>query len=259
MADALKTIIVEDELRGRNALKSLLAHFQDMVNLVGEAANVEEAKDLIARHDPDLVLLDIEMPYKNGFDLLNEVPNRNFDVIFTTAYNNYAIQAIKFSALDYLLKPIDMEELGNSIRKAFLKFQNRDKQEGQTQIENLLNNLKAISNQNYKLSLPTSEGILFISLDQIIRCESDANYTRFFLVNEKPILVSRTLKEYEELLQNYNFCRVHHSNLINLKYIKKYIKGEGGIVVMNDGAEVEVSRRKKEAFLKSLENLSTII
>jgi two-component system LytT family response regulator len=259
MAEPLKTIIVEDEIRGRNALKSLLTHFPDLVNLVGEAGNVDEAIEVIAKTDPDLVLLDIEMPYKNGFDLLNEVPKRNFDVIFTTAYNNYAIQAIKFSALDYLLKPIDMEELSASLHKAVLKRQNKDKQEGQIQIENLLNNLKAINNQNYKLSLPTSEGILFISLDQIIRCESDANYTRFFLVNEKPILVSRTLKEYEELLQNYNFCRVHHSNLINLRFIKKYVKGEGGIAVMLDGAEVEVSRRKKEAFLKSLENLSTII
>lgn len=258
MAKELKTIIVEDEARGRNALKAMLSHVSD-VKLIGEASNVDEAIKLIDGSEPDLVLLDIEMPFKNGFDLLAAIPNRRFDVIFTTAYDSYAIKAFKFSAIDYLLKPIDPEELKSAIEKTATKRQN-DIHQPQLQINNLLENLKSMNKQNFKLSLPTFEGSLFIPIDDIIRCESDANYTRFHIRNEqKPIMVSKTLKDYDELLTDYGFCRVHHSHLINLKFIKKYIKGEGGIVVMLDGAEVEVSRRKKEVFQKSLEKFASII
>lgn len=256
MAKELKTIIVEDELPGRNALKALLMA-NTSVNLIGEASNVDEAKALIESSEPDLVLLDIEMPYKNGFDLLAELPNRKFDVIFTTAYDTYAIKAIKFSAMDYLLKPIDPEELTVAIEKTIGKRSKND-YKPQNQINNLLENLRTINLQNLKLSLPTTDGSLFISIDEIIRFESDASYTRFFILNEqKPILVSKTLKEFDDLLQDYGFCRVHHSRVINLRYIKKYIKGEGGIAVMIDGAEVEISRRKKESFLKMLENFAS--
>ncbi len=258
MGKELKTIIVEDEARGRNALKAMLNHISD-VKLIGEASNVDEGIALIENGDPDLVLLDIEMPFKNGFDLLAAIPNRKFDVIFTTAYDSYAIRAFKFSAIDYLLKPIDPEELKCAIEKTATKRQN-DIHQPQLQINNLLENLKSMNKQNFKLSLPTFEGSLFIPIDDIIRCESDANYTRFHIRNEtKPIMVSKTLKDYDELLTDYGFCRVHHSHLINLKFIKKYIKGEGGIVVMLDGSEVEVSRRKKEVFQKSLEKFASII
>ena len=258
MGKELKTIIVEDEARGRNALKAMLNPILD-VKFMGEAANVDEAIKLIDLSEPDLVLLDIEMPFKNGFDLLAAIPNRKFDVIFTTAYDSYAIKAFKFSAIDYLLKPIDPEDLKSAIEKTIAKRQNNIHQP-QLQINNLLENLKSINKQNFKLSLPTFEGSLFIPIDDIIRCESDANYTRFHIKNEpKPVMVSKTLKEYDELLTDYGFCRVHHSHLINLKFIKKYIKGEGGIVVMLDGAEVEVSRRKKEVFQKSLEKFASII
>ena len=253
----LKTIIVEDESRGRNALKAMLSQMKS-VQLVAEAANVDEAIEYIKSLSPDLVLLDIEMPFKNGFDLLAALPNRTFDVIFTTAYDSYAIKAIKFSAIDYLLKPIDPEELSNAIEKTAEKREIAMHQP-QLQINNLLE-IRTINKQNFKLSLPTSEGAIFIPIDEIVRCESDTNYTRFFIQTEaRPILVSKTLKDYEELLTDYGFCRVHHSHLINLKFIKKYIKGEGGIVVMIDGAEVEVSRRKKEVFQKSLEKYASII
>ncbi|MDP1725840.1 MAG: LytTR family DNA-binding domain-containing protein [Bacteroidota bacterium] len=256
MANELKTIIVEDELRGRNALKALLMA-NTSVKFIGEASNVDEAKVLIENSEPDLVLLDIEMPYKNGFDLLAELPNRKFDVIFTTAYDTYAIKAIKFSAMDYLLKPIDPEELFVAIEKTIEKRSKNDYRP-QNQIDNLLENLRTINLQNLKLSLPTSDGSLFFSIDEIIRFESDANYTRFFILNEqKPILVSKNLKDFDDLLQDYGFCRVHHSRVINLRYIKKYIKGDGGIAVMVDGSEVEISRRKKEIFLKMLENFAS--
>jgi two-component system, LytTR family, response regulator len=258
MANKLRVIIVEDESRGRNALKALLAQIKT-IELIGEASNVDEAISLIKKTPPDLVLLDIEMPFKNGFDLLAELPERTFDVIFTTAYDSYAIKAIKFSAIDYLLKPIDSDELIYAINKTIEKRQKSEHQP-QLQINNLLENLKSINKQNYKLSLPTFEGAFFIPIEEIIRCESDANYTRFHLRNEeKSILVSKTLKEYDELLIDYGFCRVHHSHLINLKYIKKYIKGEGGVVVMVDGTEVEISRRKKEIFQKSLDKFASII
>lgn len=258
MGKGLKTIIVEDESRGRNALRALLSQI-DGVQLKGEASNVDDAIVMIEAEEPDLVLLDIEMPFKNGFDLLAALPKRTFDVIFTTAYDSYAIKAFKFSAIDYLLKPIDPEELKAAIEKTAAKRENEVHQP-QLQINNLLENLKSMNKQNFKLSLPTFEGSLFVPIDDIIRCESDANYTRFHIKSEvKPILVSKTLKDYDELLTEYGFCRVHHSHLINLKFIKKYIKGEGGIVVMLDGAEVEVSRRKKEVFQKSLEKFASII
>lgn len=254
----IKAILVEDEVRGRNTLRALLSR-NPLVQLAGEASNADEAIALINETDPDLVLLDIEMPGKSGLDLLAAIPGRRFDVIFTTAFDSYAIKAIKFSAIDYLLKPIDPEELDAAIAKLIEKRENY-LHDPQQEIKNLLENLKSFNKRNIKLSLPTSDGSLFIPVEDIIRCESDANYTRFFLKNEsRPILVSRTLKEYEELLKEYEFCRVHHSHLINLRFIKKYMKGEGGVVVMTDGAEVEVSRRKKETFQQALERFAGII
>lgn len=258
MDHKIKTLIVEDETKGRNVLKALLSEIQ-VVNLIGESPDVEDALSKIQLHNPDLVLLDIEMPYKNGFDLLESIPNRTFDVIFTTAYDSYAIKAIKFSAIDYLLKPIDGEELKIAIEKTAEK-RKKILYQPQLQINNLLENLKAINKHNFKLSLPTSTGAIYIPVDEIIRCESDTNYTKFFFKNEdRPTLVSKTLKDYEVLLTDFGFCRVHHSHLINLKFIKKYIKGEGGTVIMLDDTEVEVSRRKKEIFQKALEKYTSIL
>ena len=258
MNNLLKTLIVEDEARGRKALKAMISEINE-VTLIGESPDVEDAIIKIQIHNPDLILLDIEMPYKNGFDLLAALPNRSFDVIFTTAYDSYALKAIKCSAIDYLLKPIDPEELKLAIYKTIEK-RRKTQYQSHLQMNNLLDNLKAINKQNFKLSLPNANGSVFVPINEIIRCESDANYTRFFLENEtKAILVSKTLKDYDELLTDFGFCRVHHSHLINLKFIKKYIRGEGGIVVMVDGTEVEVSRRKREVFQKALERFATIL
>jgi two-component system LytT family response regulator len=258
MDNKIKTLIVEDEAKGRNVLKALLNEIPE-VNLIGESPDVEDAILKIELHNPDLVLLDIEMPFKNGFDLLASIPKRTFDVIFTTAYDSYAIKAIKFSAIDYLLKPIDQEELKIAIEKTAEK-RKKVQHEPQSQINNLLENLKAINKHNFKLSLPTSTGAIYIPVDEIIRCESDTNYTKFYFKNEeRPTLVSKTLKDYEELLTDFGFCRVHHSHLINLKFIKQYIKGDGGTIIMFDETEVEVSRRKKEIFQKALEKFTTIL
>lgn len=252
MGNVLKTIIVEDEAGGRNSLRAILKSIDEVV-LVGEASNADEAKILIADESPDLVLLDIEMPFKNGFDLLSEISTRTFEVIFTTAYESYAIKAIKFSALDYLLKPIDSEELKVAVLRACMKRMEKTYRP-QEQIDNLLGNLKLINKQNFKLCLPTAEGSLFVPIDDIIRCESDTNYTRFFFNGGlKPILVAKTLKEFEDFLVDFGFCRVHNSHLINLKFIRRYVKGDGGVVVMADGSQVEISRRKKEIFQKALD------
>lgn len=258
MLKELKTIIVEDELGGRNTLKALLLATPG-VNLVGEAANVDDAIKLIELKSPHLVLLDIEMPYKNGFDLLTALPNHNFEVIFTTAYDSYAIKAIKFSAIDYLLKPIDPDELAVAIEKTMRKFE-LTQYKPQNQINNLLENLRSLNKYNLKLSLPTLDGVVFVQVDEIVRCFSDANYTSFSITTEqKPVVVAKSLKDYEELLQDYGFCRVHHSHLINLKYVKRYIKGDGGTAVMSDGVEVEISRRKKELFQKMMEKVASIV
>jgi two-component system LytT family response regulator len=258
MNNLLKTLIVEDETRGRKALKAMLSDINEVV-LVGESPDVEDAIIKIQIHNPDLILLDIEMPSKNGFDLLAAMPNRSFDVIFTTAYDSYALKAIKCSAIDYLLKPIHPEELKLAIKKTIEK-RKQIQHQSNLQMNNLLDNLKTINKQSFKLSLPNASGSVFVAINEIIRCESDANYTRFFLEKDaKVMLVSKTLKDYDELLTDFGFCRVHHSHLINLKFIKKYIRGEGGTVVMLDGTEVEVSRRKREAFQKALENYTTIL
>lgn len=248
----IKAIIIEDEQRGRNVLAKMLDTFDDKVVLLGMAENAEMGKQLIANLKPDLVFLDIEMPHKNGFDLLAETQNRKFEVIFTTAYNQYAIKAFKFSAIDYLLKPVDLDELENAIDKAIERINGHRKGDNTLGIDVLLQNIKNLSSNNNKIALPTLDGLVFVSIKDIIRCESDANYTKFFILNEKPLIISKTLKEFEELLELHDFVRVHHSHLINILHVKRYIKGEGGIVIMVDNSEVEVSRRKKESFLEKL-------
>ncbi len=248
----IKAIIIEDELRGRNALAKMLDAFDDKLVLLGMAENADMGKQLIADLKPDLVFLDIEMPYKNGFDLLAETQGKKFEVIFTTAYNQYAIKAFKFSAIDYLLKPIDLDELERAIDKAIERMNSQKKSDNNAGIDVLLQNIKNLSSNSNKIALPTLDGLVFVPIKDIIRCESDANYTQFFILNEKPLVISKTLKEFEDMLETHDFVRVHHSHLINMLHIKRYIKGEGGIIVMVDNSEVEVSRRKKELFLEKL-------
>lgn len=248
----IKAIIIEDELRGRNALAKMLDTFDDKLVLLGMAENAETGKQLIADLKPDLVFLDIEMPHKNGFDLLAETQGKKFEVIFTTAYNQYAIKAFKFSAIDYLLKPIDLDELERAIDKAIERMNSHKRNDANLGIDVLLQNIKNLSSNGNKIALPTLDGLVFVPIKDIIRCESDANYTQFFILNEKPLVISKTLKEFEDMLETHDFVRVHHSHLINMLHIKRYIKGEGGIIVMIDNSEVEVSRRKKELFLEKL-------
>lgn len=243
----IRTIIVDDEELARKNLAFMLNEYCPHVEVVGEASNVKAAKQLLDDEDVDLLLLDIEMPNGSGFDLLEQHQGDfHFKIIFITAYHEYALKAFKFSALDYLLKPINSEELIQAISKV-----NPGKDfEPKVQIDHLIENITKKGNVMDKLALPSMEGLQFVSLDEIIYCESQDNYTQFFLTTGQRVMVSKTIKYFEELLDETRFFRVHRSHIINLKYIDKYVKGEGGYIVMKQGNRIPVSRRKKEAFLQ---------
>jgi two-component system LytT family response regulator len=214
--------------------------------------NTEEAAIAIARHHPDLVISDIELDNSSVFDMLQGLQSIDFEVIFTTAHEKYALQAIKFSALDYLLKPFSLDDLTNAVARCQVKLNER---QSARQFEVLFHNLKGLQKYTKKIALPTLNGLQVVSLKDIVRCQAEANYTTFFFAVEKKMVVTKTLKEFEDLLNDYDFIRVHNSHLINMNHIVKYMKGEGGVVVMSDGSEVDVSRRKKEEFLQRLAKL----
>ncbi|MES2732113.1 MAG: LytTR family DNA-binding domain-containing protein [Bacteroidota bacterium] len=243
----LRSIIVDDELKSRESLKKMVTNFCEEVEVSALCQNVAEGREAIDQYKPDIVFLDVQMQRETGFDLLATVKKINFEVIFTTAHSEFAIKAIKFSAIDYLLKPIDIEEL----RKAVTKVEKKQNENMEGRLEQLIMNLKN-GNENYKLALPTSEGLTFIKISEILYCKASGNYTEIFMLDGKKHLVSRQLIEYDELLSEQGFFRIHHSCLINLNYIKNYVKGEGGYIVMTDGASLDVSRRKKEAFLERI-------
>lgn len=248
----IKTIIVDDVLKSQALLTQLLALHCPTVEVVGTANSVDSACPLILTHHPDLILLDIEMPHKNGFELLKLFPNPSFEVIFTTAFDQYALRAIKFCALDYLLKPIDVAELKIAIQKT---TQKRHQQNQHQNFSYFLENLKSPNTQDHKIGLPTLEGLIFIKVSDILRCEAAGSYTNVLLLHKKTIIATRKIKEFESLLGGHNFFRVHRSHLINLHYIEKYYKGSGGYVVMSDGSSIDVARRKKEDFLKQLSKI----
>jgi two-component system LytT family response regulator len=248
----LRAVIVEDELRSRETLSGMLKLFCKNVAIVGVAENVRDGIDVIRKENPDVVFLDIQMPDGSGFKLLEEIGKINFDVIFTTAYDQFAIKAIKFSALDYLLKPIFNEDLINAVKKAEDNKEIHDKNE---HIEVLLENIKKPAGEPHKIILSTSEKINVVLVDDIIRCESDNYYTFFYFKNGQRLLISKTLKENEELLKDHDFIRPHKSHLVNAKYIKSYLKQEGGFIMMTDGSKIPVSRRKKEMIIEIINNL----
>ena len=248
--NSFTAIIVDDEKKFRDALaRMILDNFSEKITILARCKSVAEAVHAIRIHQPDLVFLDVEIPPSNGFELLEQLEEKNFEVVFTTGYDQYAIKAIKFSALDFLLKPFGVEELSEALNK-FEEKVNKDKT--QKQYELLLSNVKNVSDPERKIALPTLNGFQVVSLRDIVRCESDNNYTVFHLIANPRIVVSKPLKEYEELLEEFGFYRIHQSHLINLRYIKQYIKGEGGTVIMTDHSQIDVSRRKKDDFLQVL-------
>ena len=241
----IKCIIVDDEPGNVSIMRKLLKQYCPGVEVCADAGNIAEAKKKIAEHAPQLVLLDIEMPKGNAFDLLNDLMPVSFEIIFVTAFDNYAVTAFRYSALDYILKPVDIETLQAAVVKAGKKIQ--DKTINQ-RLENLLAMVqpgKAIS----KIALPANNGLVFYELSDIIYCNAEGAYTRFYFKNDKSVLVSGTLKDYADLLPESMFCRIHNSFIINLGFVRKYYKGKGGVVEMLDGKKFEISFRKKGDFL----------
>jgi two-component system LytT family response regulator len=245
-----KALIIDDENRTRELIAKMITSFGFDIEAIPVGENVQSGIKAIEEIKPDIVFLDIQMPDGTGFDVLRSVKNKNFEVVFITAHEEFAIKAIKFSALDYLLKPIDPSELRAAVERAIKAVD--DKKED-SQFDALQSNIQP--NQKRRLVLKTQESVFVVELHEIIRCEADRNYTSFFLVGGKKILVSKTLKEYETLLSSHNFLRVQQSHLINLDYVDRYDKGNGGSVVMKDGSEVPLSPAKRDVFFKILENL----
>lgn len=247
----MKAIIIEDEKQSAMLLSNLLRDFCPEIKLTGAASNVADGFSMIKKLSPDVVFLDIEMQKETGFDLLKQFEKINFEIIFTTAYEKYALKAIKFCALDYLLKPIDVEELKTAVDRVAEKS---SKQSSNKKFEALLQNMGSNPNQ-FQIALPSLEGISFVPVVDIIYCKAERQYTKFFLKSGETIMTSKNLGEYEELLSEHNFLRVHHSSLINLSEVKKYIRGEGGAVIMNNGVEIDVAKRRKEEFLKKFKSI----
>jgi len=244
----IKAIIIDDEMHCRKTLGILLREYCPDVEVIDQCSNGIAGTEAIKRLKPELVFLDIEMPNMNGFELLEQFPEIHFAVIFTTGYDQYAIKAFRFSALDYLLKPINHEELIKAVQKVRHEAIHPLPQ----QLEILLEKLRHQPSGIHKIALPTMEGLQLIPVDSIISCVSDSNYSVLLLKDKQKLTISRTLKETEEILEEHSFLRVHNSSIVNLNEINKYIKGEGGYLVMSDGSTVDVSRTKKEILLKKL-------
>jgi two-component system, LytTR family, response regulator len=244
----IKAIIIDDEQHCIDRLQKLLTDFYTpTIALVATATSVKEGIKAIKAHQPDLIFLDVQIHDRTGFDLLRDCGPINFKVIFTTAYDKFAIQAIKFSAIGYLLKPVDEDDLAEAIEK--LKETTAEQTGLMAAV--IENNLQQPVKKK-KITIPTGNELLFINIDEIIRCHSDVNYTTIYTTGNQKIVVAKTLKEFEEMLMDYDFFRVHNSELINLAYIKSYNKGKGGTVVLTDGTELEVSTRRKDDFLKKM-------
>lgn len=246
----MKAILIDDEISNLENLRILLEKHCPQVAIMATAQNVNDAVNVIEKHVPNLVFLDIQMGDQTGFDVLKLLPKRNFEVIFATAYDQYGIKAVKFAALDYLLKPIDIEELINAVNKAEQKLM---MQTQTSQLDFLLQQLKKPEAATGKIALPMQSEIRYIPLSEIIRCEADNTYTFFFLVNDEKILVSKSLKEYADLLKPNGFIRTHQSHLVNPTFVKSWLKEDGGILLLTSGEKIPVSKPNKEIVKQALQ------
>ena len=245
----IKALIIDDEQVAVKLLTMMIERHLPEITSLQSITNPASALKLINEYKPDIVFLDIEMPYQNGFELLKSLPEISFDIVFTTAYDKYAIQAIKFSALDYLLKPIDADELKETFNRFIQKsITNQNKE---ATVKNLLENLQQENKIWHKLALPTTSGMQFFLPKDIIRCEGMSNYTKFYFSNYHNITTSKTIKEYEEILLPHKFIRIHKSHLINAEFVSSYASQSSNLI-MKDGSIVEVSRRRKKEVLEEL-------
>ena len=245
----IKAIIVDDETNNRENLRLALATYCQEVEVVGEADSAISAMDVIQKNKPDLVFLDIAMPLGDGFQLLESLPKIDFDIIFVTAYNQYAIRAIKFCAIDYLLKPINALELKQAVNRVVV---NQTQKVQRQKLELLLANMQQTQQ---KIALPQTDHVAFIPIEDIIRCQGEKNYTWFYLKDGRKLLVSQTLKEYVDLLEDAHFFRVHQSHLINLHQVQKYSRRDGGYIVTSDKEQIPVARNRKDQLQVLLKEL----
>jgi two-component system LytT family response regulator len=245
----IKALIIDDEQKARNIMQHYLQTLLPDVTEIRLADSVDAAFSILEHYAPDIVFLDVEMPHKNGFDFLLQIQEPNFDVIFTTAYNQYAIQAIRFSALDYLLKPVDPDELTAAVQRHMEKKETAA--EKKQLFDNLVENIGKKEVKDFKIAVPSTEGAYFFMIDEIIRLEADRSYTHIHLSNRKPFLASKTLKHFEDMLEEFKFIRTHKSHLVNPRHITR-ISNDNEWVLLTDGSKAEVSRRKKDEVLQQL-------
>lgn len=247
----VKALIIDDEPSAVQTLSLMIQHYLPGPIDLKTTTDPHEGLFLLKSFQPSLLFIDVQMPLMSGFELLKQVPHINFNIVFTTAHNEYAIDAIRFSALDYLLKPIDADELQNAFDR-FQQKQNAYAGHGML-YNNFIHNLNVKDKKDFKLAVSTTEGVFFYFPDEIIRLEGEGNYTRLFFTTKKALLTSRTMKEYEEILSGHGFIRVHKSHLINKTHVLKY--SSGGMLVMTDLSQVEISRRRKEEVMAQLKNV----
>jgi two-component system LytT family response regulator len=248
----MQVLIIDDEAHIRDSLNKLLDRHCPQVTVSGEADGVDTGLKAIHDLHPDLVMLDIQMADGTGFDLLNALPVIDFKVIFVTAFDQYALQAFKFSAVDYLLKPVNPEALAEAVKRAEQQVQAHH----QLQMQALKENLKNIDKQHKKIILKTTENVYLLNLQDLITCESDDNYTRVYTTGGEKILVSKTLKDYEEMLSGCGFYRVHKSYLINLAHIKRFEKQEGGYIILTNDLKIPVASRKRDEMMELMERMA---
>ena len=243
----ISAVIIDDEPGNVFTLVELVKQYCPRVSIAGTAPDALKGYDLIVQIKPDLVFLDIEMPYGNAFDLLDKLLPVSFEVIFVTAFNDYAIKAFKYAALDYLLKPVNINELKEGINKVSKRLEEKNIN---TRVSSLLDNLRSESAVAQKIALPTIEGCSFENVNDIMYLQAEGSYTYIYCKEKTKLLVSKSLKEFEEILPAASFCRIHHSSIININFVKKYFKGRGGYVQMEDGTSIEISIRKKNDFFE---------
>lgn len=243
----LKAVLIDDDQSNLSSLSEKISNHCKQVQIIDRCDNPEEGIRIIDELKPDLVFLDIEMPQMNGFVMLQQLTYKNFELIFVTAYDHYAIKAIRSCALDYLVKPVEIEELKRAVARAEEK---KKQPPSSSQLDLLIDHLQ--KKQTKLLTIPTSDGLQFINIENIIYLEASDNYSNIYLSTDQKLLVSRTLKDFEELLPADIFIRIHHSTIVNKYYVEKYIRGEGGQVVMRNGNVLDVSKRKKSDFLQAI-------
>ncbi len=248
----IKTIIIDDEHYGRQSLQQALEKYCPEVEILQICESPEVGITAIKKLKPDLVFLDVQMPNMSGFDVLQKLSPIDFEVIFVTSYDQYAIKAIKFSAIDYLLKPLDVDDLIHAVQRTKENLQKNGKAQ---RYQSVLHNINHASGKIEKLAVPTLDGIDFFETDDIIYCEADGSYTTLYFSGHQKQVISKNLKDFENLLTGSGFCRVHNSHLINMGHVQKYIKGDGGYVILTDDHHVDISRRKKDVFLGMLDKI----